>query len=140
MTFCTKCGAKLNEGSQFCTACGTAVTAAAMPGTMQAQQMPAIPVAPRAQPGLQGTTGGSGKGLAIAALVCASVVWIMNIMHLFGPFFWSGPRFFMIRSAVGIACILLAVFSLYISRNKLALIAGIVFAAHLAFWLVRGFL
>ena len=43
MSFCTKCGQKLEVGSKFCTSCGAPVAATGQPGAPAAVQPPAAP-------------------------------------------------------------------------------------------------
>jgi outer membrane protein OmpA-like peptidoglycan-associated protein len=43
MSFCTKCGQKIEAGSQFCTSCGAPVTAPAQPAVPVGVQPPAAP-------------------------------------------------------------------------------------------------
>ena len=138
MTFCTKCGIKIGEGMNFCTACGAAVVAPAAVPEEKQTQYPVKPAAPQAQPALPAAVSRS-KGLAIAAIVCALIDLIMNIMVIAGIYPLFNPILLsVIRGMVTASSIVLSVFSLYLNRNKLALVAGIIVAAVSVYWALRN--
>ena len=138
MNLCVKCGATLKDGAQFCSSCGTATLTAA--GEARPAEQPEMPTMP-AEPLALSMEVSRSKGLAIAAIVCVSVVWIITINQMtLDQFYWSlnGSLLFLLRSITHVGSILLAVFSLYLNRNKPALIAGIIVAANQAFWFLRS--
>lgn len=73
-SFCTKCGASLNAGSQFCTACGAPAGAIGTP--------PAAPYMP--SPGPQPVPGGSGSGGSSTVKVILIVVGVIVGLSILG--------------------------------------------------------
>ncbi|HTJ30581.1 MAG TPA: zinc-ribbon domain-containing protein [Acidobacteriaceae bacterium] len=73
-SFCTKCGASLNAGSQFCTACGAPAGAAAAPS--------AAPYMP--PPGAQPVPAGPGSGGSSAVKVILIVVGVLVGLCILG--------------------------------------------------------
>lgn len=74
-SFCTKCGASLNPGMQFCTACGAPAGAIVTPPAA-----PYMPPPPMAQP----VPGGPGSGGSSALKVILIVVGIIVALGILG--------------------------------------------------------